>query len=60
MKYKNREGYSDPTAGRAIQKADKPPEGVVNFRRAIKLMSVICHVRILGKVTVIDERGRRW
>ena len=60
MKYKNREGYSDPTAGRAIQKADKPPEGVINFRRTIKLISVICHVRILGKVTVVDERGRRW
>jgi hypothetical protein len=58
--YKNNEGYPDPTAGRAIRKADKPPEEVINFRRAMKLMSVICHVRILGKVTVVDERGRRW
>ena len=58
--YKNNEGYPDPTAGRAIRKADKPPEEVINFRRAIKLMSVICHVRILGKVTVVDDKGRRW
>lgn len=58
--YKNNEGYPDPTAGRAIQKADKPPEEVINFRRAMKLMSVICHVRILGKVTVVDDKGRRW
>ena len=42
---KNAEGYPDPTAGRAIWKADKPPEEVINFRRAMKLMSVICHVR---------------
>ena len=58
--YKNNEGYPDPTAGRAIRKADKPPEEVINFRRALKLMSVICHVRILGKVTVVDDKGRRW
>jgi hypothetical protein len=58
--YKNNEGYPDPTAGRAIWKADKPPEEVINFRRAMKLMSVICHVRILGKVTVVDDKGRRW
>ena len=24
--YKNKEGYPDPTAGRAVRKADKPPE----------------------------------
>lgn len=58
--YKNKEGYPDPTAGRAVRKADKPPEEVINFRRAMKKLCVIYHVRILGKVTVIDERGRRW
>ena len=58
--YKNKEGHPDPTAGRAVRKADKPPEEVINFRRAMKKLCVIYHVRILGKVTVIDERGRRW
>ena len=53
--YKNHEGYSDPVAGKAIRRADRPPEGVINFRRAMKLMCVICHVRVLGKVTVVDE-----
>ena len=38
--YKNNEGYQDPTAGRAIRKADKPPEEVINFRRALK--KVVC------------------
>ena len=58
--YKNKEGYPDPTPGKAIRRADNPPEEVVNFRRAMKLMCVICHVRVLGKITVVDEKGRRW
>lgn len=57
---KNKEGYPDPTAGRAICRADRPPEEVINFRRAMKLMCVICRVRVLGKITVVDEKGRRW
>ena len=60
MLHKNAEGYPDPTAGRAIRKADKPPESVINFRRAMKLMCTICRVRVLGKVTVVDEKGRGW
>ena len=60
MIHKNAEGYPDPTAGRAIRKADKPPESVMNFRGAMKLMCTICHVGGLGKVTVVGEMGRRW
>ncbi len=58
--YKNGEGYSDRTAGRAISKADGVPENVALFRKAMKLMCEICHVRVLGKITVVDEKGRRW
>lgn len=58
--YKNKEKYHDQTAGDVIRRADRPPENVINFRRAMKLMCVICHVRVLGKVTVVDEKGRRW
>ena len=50
----------DPTAGRAIREADRPPENVVMFRRMIKSMCTIFHLRILGKVTIVDEKGRRW
>lgn len=46
---KNAEGYPDPTAGKAIKRADKPPEEVINFQRAMKLMCVICRVRGAGK-----------
>ncbi len=58
--YKNHEGYPAPTEGRAIREAGKPPEEVRHFRLAMKLMCQICHVRILGKVTVVDKKGQRW
>lgn len=58
--HKNEEGYPDPTAGAAIWRADRAPENVINFRRAMKLMCTICRVRVLGKITVVDEKGRRW
>lgn len=55
---KNREGYQDPTAGRAIREADRLPEEIIMFRKMIKALSVICHVRVLGKVTLVDKKGR--
>ena len=60
MKDRNAEGYPDPTAARAIKAADRAPENVIMFRKMIKAIGVILHVRVLGKVTLIDERGRRW
>lgn len=57
---KNAEGYRDQTAERAIKRADKPPENVIMFRKMLKAMCTIMHVRVLGKVTVVDEKGRRW
>jgi hypothetical protein len=60
MGYKNKEGYPDPTAARAIKAADRPPEEIIMFRKMIKALSVICHVRVLGKVTLVDRKGRRW
>ena len=58
--YKNAEGYADLTASKAIKNADKPPENVVMFRKMLKAMSVIMGVRVLGKVTLVDDKGRRW
>ena len=57
---KNAEGYYDPTARKAIKKADKPPENVLMFRSMMKAMCSIFHVRVLGKVTIVDDKGRRW
>ena len=41
--YKNKEGYPDPTAGRAVRKADKPPE---DYKKAIHMM--ICAAECFG------------
>ena len=60
MKDRNAEGYPDPMAARAIKAADRPPEEISMFRKMIKALSVICHVRVLGKVTLVDKKGRRW
>lgn len=60
MHGRNKEGYLDPTATKAIKRADRTPENVINARKAIKMICDLCHVRILGKITIIDERGRRW
>lgn len=60
MKDRNAEGYPDPTAARAVKNADRPSENVIMFRKMIKAIGVILHVRVPGKVTLIDERGRRW
>ena len=58
--FKNKEGYTDKVAGAAIIVADRPPEEIIMFRKMIKALSVICHVRVLGKVTLVDKKGRRW
>lgn len=60
MLYKNGEGYPDYVAGEAIKAADRPPENVILFRKMIKAMCTIFHVRILGKITLVDENGRSW
>lgn len=58
--YRNAAGYADKTAGQAIANVDTPPENVENFRKGIKLLCSICHVRVKGKIVIIDENGRRW
>ena len=66
--YKNGEGYVDKTAGRAIERTNKKkgkqsnkiPENVVSFRKSLRLLCNAYNVRLLGKVTVIDEKGNRW
>ena len=60
MNDRNHEGYRDPTVTKAMRKADRPPESVINCRKAIKVICQICNVRILGKITIVDEKGRSW
>lgn len=58
---KNKEGYPDPTAGRAVREADPGRRRTWSCSGGlIKSMCTIFHLRILGKVTIVDEKGRRW
>jgi len=58
--HKNKEGYPDPTAEAAIRRADRPPENVILFLKMLKAMCIIFHLRILGKITIVDEKGWYW
>ena len=57
---KNSEGCPDPTAGRAIRKADKPPEEVKYFHQLLDIVCRMSGIRIVGKVSVLDKKGRKW
>ena len=59
--YKNKEGYPDPTAGRAVQRADRPPE---DYKKTISMMlfTASCmgyHVE--DRIVLRDNKtGRVW
>lgn len=57
---KNAEGYPDPTAGKAIHKADKQPDNVELAIRLIKAVARECNVEIIGRIAIRDETGRVW
>ena len=57
---KNAEGYPDPTAGKAIHRADRPPDNVELAIRLIKAAARECNVEIIGRIAVKDETGRVW
>ena len=65
MKYKNVEGYHDPTAGIALQRVTKEEQNRVNDIRdlinTLKYISGLAGFEIVGRVTFKDkETGRRY
>lgn len=46
--------------GDVIGAGKREPENVIQFRRMLKAMGVIFHLKILGKVVLVDENGDRW
>lgn len=54
--YRNGKGYS----GDAVRAVKREPENVIQFRRMLKAMGIIFHLKILGKVVLVDENGDRW
>ena len=59
--YKNHEGYTDNTAGQAIQDADRPPDNVREVIRLMRNFASLCGYEVVGRITLRDkETGREW
>lgn len=59
MIQKNKEGYPDPTAGQAVQEADKQPERISWYIKTIKDLADIVDLEIIGYVHVRDKKTKR-
>ena len=57
--HKNKEGYPDPTAGRAIDRADQPPETVGWYIKTIKTLADIMDLEIVGYIQIRDKKTKR-
>lgn len=61
MVHKNGEGIPDPTAGKAIQAADRPPEHVKWFFRTVKEIASLIGLEVTGRIQVKDKQtGREY
>lgn len=59
MIHKNKEGYPDPTAGQAVQEADRQPERISWYIKTIKDLADIVDLEIIGYVHVRDKKTKR-
>ena len=59
MLQKNKEGYPDPTAGQAVQEADRQPERISWYIKTIKDLADIVDLEIIGYVHVRDKKTKR-
>lgn len=55
MMHRNREGYYDPTAAKAIQDASRPPEHVIWFFRTVKTIGSLVDLEVIGRIQVRDR-----
>lgn len=57
----NAEGYPDPTADKAIKKADKTPEQVNELIRTIKAVAALAGYEITNRIHLKDRKtGRKY
>ena len=59
MIHKSKAGYPDPTAGQAVQEADKQPERISWYIKTIKDLADIVDLEIIGSVHVRDKKTKR-
>lgn len=59
--YKNKEGYPDPTAGKAVSAADRPPEAINWMLGIFREIASKLGFEIIGRITFRDRStGREW
>lgn len=59
--FKNNEGYPDNTAGKTIERADRPPRAVKQVIYILHLIASLAGMEIVGRITLRDkETGREW
>lgn len=59
--YKNHEGYPDPTQGKAIREADKPPEEVSKAVEYLKGIASLMGYEVSNRIWLKDKKtGREW
>lgn len=59
--HKNSEGYHDPTAGKAVASADRPPRQVREVVHILRLIASLAGFEIVGKIVLRDKAtGREW
>ena len=56
---KNKEGYPDPTAGKAIHAADKQPKEVDWLIKTYKELALLFGYELVGRITLQDKKTRR-
>ena len=58
---KNKEGYPDPTAGKAIQRADHPPVAIDWMVKIFKEVAEKMGYEITNRIVFRDRNtGRKW
>lgn len=59
--YKNGEGYSDLTAGKAIKNADKTPDRIMDVINLMKHCASVAGLEVVGRIVLKDRTtGKEW
>lgn len=59
--YRNKEGYTDKTAGDAIKAADAQPENVTWLINTIRQLAHLLGYEVVGRIIIRDkDTGREW
>lgn len=57
----NSEGYADPTADKAVKRADKKPEQVTKTIKTLRSVAHLAGFDIVGKIVLKEHKtGREW